>query len=65
MDVSDKTAAIEELDATQQITTTGGEYPVAQFGLVAGMAAGAGILASGGLLGVAFAVGCAVLYSGL
>jgi hypothetical protein len=65
MDVPDKTAAIEELDATQQITTTGGEYPDIQFGLVAGIAASAGILASGGVLGVAFAVGCAVLYSRL
>jgi hypothetical protein len=58
MDILDK--AIEELDATQKITTTGGSYPEA-VGILAGLAASAGILASGGLLGVAFVVGGAML----
>ncbi len=48
---------IEDLDASQQVTTAGGISPEAIAGVAFGIAIGAGVLASGGLLGAAFAVG--------
>jgi len=61
MDVRETT--IEDLDTSQQVTTAGGTYPEAQLGIMYGLAIGAGVLASAGLLGPAFVVGGGLLLS--
>ena len=52
---------IEDLDASQQVSTAGGSSQEAKMGLAFGIAIGAGALISGGLLGAAFAVGGVIL----
>jgi hypothetical protein len=59
MDILETT--IEDLDASQQVATAGGSYPQAQLGIAGGVAVGAAVLVSGGLLGAAFAFGGAFL----
>ena len=61
MDVRETT--IEDLNASQQVTTTGGAYPEVPLGIMYGLAIGAGVLASAGLLGPAFVAGGALLLS--
>ncbi len=61
MDIPETT--IEDLHASQQVTTAGGAYPEAQLGFMYALAVGAGVLASAGLLGPAFVVGGAILLS--
>lgn len=61
MDIPETT--IEDLDASQQVTTAGGAYPEFKLACVYGLAIGAGVMASAGLLGPAFVVGGALLLS--